>query len=165
MNRKNSHVYKSCARALRQAVHNHCDDTKDRGSDVAEMLGVQYSTLNNYTNGHAPIPLDLFVSLIRETEDYVAMDSICRLADGHFISTPKTSGEGSLVNLVKEFGEAVAACSDAMKDDVVSHAELAKCEPEIADVVRAALQLLEHMKSMSEKPRRVATLADTQGSL
>lgn len=164
--RNQSYVFRELTRAFKASVHAHCERTGDTEDDVAAMLGIAKSHLNNMLNGHAPTPADLLVAWKRKSGDAGPVTIFCRLAGVACIAIPETaSSESSILDLVREYTEAAQAAAVALGDGKVTSDELATCVQEIDEAIEAALRLKTHLQGVNRqagRDGRAATLADAE---
>lgn len=79
-------------------------ESLDREDEMAEIIGVAKSYLNNMANGHTPIPADIFVTAVREFGDVRPMQEMNRLCGLLAIPFPEGGlDDGDVRALVDRF--------------------------------------------------------------
>lgn len=77
--RQDSYVFRRLAKAFKAMLADRHEDTGDREDEMAEILHIAKSYMNNMANGHAPIPADILVTAVREFNDVRPMQEMNRL--------------------------------------------------------------------------------------
>ena len=77
--RQDSYVFRRLAKVFKAMLANRHEDTGDREDEMAEILHIAKSYMNNMANGHAPLPADILVTAVREFGDVRPMQEMNRL--------------------------------------------------------------------------------------
>lgn len=98
----------------------------------------------------------------RETRNYALIDVMCQLLGGMFVPLPRIDAEGHQdvvrhsEQVIKEFGEALAAAGQAVSGGSVTATGAERFEREADDVVRVIVQMVDLMHAKAgTKPLRL----------
>jgi hypothetical protein len=112
--RQDSYVFRRLAKAFKAMLGNRHEDTGDREDEMAEILHIAKSYMNNMANGHAPIPADILVTAVREFGDAAPMQEMNRLCGLLAVPFPEgDAGERDVRALVDQFHATAEAFFEA----------------------------------------------------
>lgn len=170
--RQDSYVFRRLAKAFKAMLADRREGTGDREDEMAEMLHVAKSYMNNMANGHAPIPADILATAVREFGDFRPMQEMNRLCGMLAIPFPDgdTLGERDARALVDRFhatAEAFFAARDpngpggsqTTRDEAAGIEEAGRgLQLIVEQIIRAAWD-----EAKGTKNGRCRTLAETAG--
>lgn len=170
--RQDSYVFRILAKAFKAMLSARHEDTGDREEEMAEIIGVAKSYLNNLANGHAPIPADILVTAVREFGDVRPMQEMNRLCGLLAIPFPEGDalGERDARALVDRFHATAEAFFSARDPNGPGGSQTTRGEAAGIEEAGRGLQLVVEQiiraawdEAKSPQDGRCKTLAETAG--
>jgi hypothetical protein len=141
--RRQSRIYRSMASVFHRMVHDACDRTGDTEEDVAAvcLLGHK-SHLNNMSNGHAPLAVDVLIRFTRRYGDRRGIEELLRLSE---TERPESNASDVMRGLMESTRDALEfhkAALEVVDDGEVTRDEYAKLERELNELITSAKGLV-----------------------
>lgn len=133
------------AKTLKGAVKEFCGKNGVDELEIADAVGVPYSTLSCYLNGHRGAPMGVVVAICKEINDARLYEKFLDLTFGK----PEAHASVDLAfasarATLHESAECVGQVFEALQDGVVTQEECAEC----CDSIDAAIEELRKDKAL-----------------
>jgi len=158
MSRQKSEAWRRTAEAAHDLVTAHCRDTGDTQQILADELGVSMTLLNNWINGHHPLPMDVAVRLSTLTGRDDLIRVFASLTNHIAIPMPQPGEWPNTADVLKETGDVLRAYGESVADGVITAAESERIINEIEEAQGALESMKERVKAAparAPKPRSV----------
>ena len=154
------------SKALKGAVKSFCLKSEVDECEVAEAVGVPFSSLSCYINGHRGVPVGVLVAVCKEIQDGRVYEKFLDLTFGR----PQEHGTiddafNSARSTLQESAECVGEMFDALRDGVVTQEECEDCCESIDKAIeelRKDKALLRRLSGDMPKSKEVNSLAEAE---
>lgn len=116
---------------------------------IADMLGWRYATMMSELSGQPghKLGVDRLLPLMDVTDSDAPMHFLARERGGVYVTLPRVEGpldpiQQQCMTAIKEFGELITACAEALADNTIKPDERAKILKEGHEAVTAIMALL-----------------------
>ena len=157
---------KQMSKVLKSAVKAFCVKNEIDECEVAQAVGVPFSSLSCYLNGHRGVPIGVLVAVCKEIQDARPYEKFLDLTFGQLeghgcINDAFNSARSTL----QESAECVGEMFEALRDGVVTQEECEDCCESIdaaIEELRRDKVLLRRLVGEMPKSKEVNSLAEAE---